>query len=174
MKDAHQYATGVCPGIGLGAEADLTGDDRGAQISLSEIVLCRDLSIFCPSVLTILIFAENFLDTSYGQMLGRRMDHVDDLGFNFHGSFIELSIRDEQATQVHRRRQKGSKDADENLNFFITLGIPSPNPAPPGANGHSSTESDKEPCYKRCNGPPPGCPATALCQRPPEAPSVKG
>ena len=38
VEDGGEDATGVSAGLGVGAEADFAGDDRGAEVSLGQVV----------------------------------------------------------------------------------------------------------------------------------------
>jgi len=79
MEGGHQNATGLGLSIGLRAEADFASNDRGPEISLSQIVICRNAPVFGPPIHPIRIVIKDFLDATDGQMMSGSMNHLNEL-----------------------------------------------------------------------------------------------
>jgi hypothetical protein len=50
IKDAHENTACICARVRDGAETDLSGNDRGSEISFGEIVFSRHLTVVHPMI----------------------------------------------------------------------------------------------------------------------------
>ena len=67
--------------MGLGAEADLSSDDGGAQFAFAAVVIGGDSAVKGPVVKSLGVVAKDILDAANGQVLGGRLTDRDDLLF---------------------------------------------------------------------------------------------
>lgn len=63
VKDAHEDTACICTRVRDRAETDLSGNDRGSEISFGEIVLSRHLTLVHPMIEARSIVLKDVLNT---------------------------------------------------------------------------------------------------------------
>ena len=64
VKDAHEDTACICTRVRDRAETDLSGNDRGSEISFGEIVFGRDLTVVHPMIETRSMVLKDVLDAT--------------------------------------------------------------------------------------------------------------
>ena len=101
VKDTHQGATRMGTRIRGRAEANLSGDDGGPEVTLREVVFSRDLSVLCPMIEAMSVIPEEILDVSDSEVQGRSLDSDNDLDFGFCGFLIKLGSAGGLVSETH-------------------------------------------------------------------------
>lgn len=79
VQDRHERFTCSGAGIRLRTEADVSGDDQGAQVAFSEVVVGWDAAIRGPVIQAAGFFSEDVLKHLDGGMTGLGRDDLDDV-----------------------------------------------------------------------------------------------
>ena len=108
VQDAREDLTGPCAAEGLGTEADLAGDDGGAEVALGLIVVGRDAAVVGPVVEAVWVFAENALDVPDARMTRLARGDLDDRLLETTGSSSEWFVRDRPGAQLDGLGEQGA------------------------------------------------------------------
>ena len=119
VQDRHECLARVGSGVGLGAEADFSGDDEGPKVSLGEVVVGWHVAVIGPMVKPVGVLAEDVLDCLDGGMPGASLDGLDDSVLDSSGLAFELPVGDGQGAEAHGGGQQGGKGFYEALDFGV-------------------------------------------------------
>ena len=95
VQDRHERLERLRPGIGLGAEADLPGDDEVAQVAFGQVVVRGDVAVVGPVVESVAVLSEDVLDLLDRGMVRVAMCDLDDPALEPGRLLIELGVTQE-------------------------------------------------------------------------------
>ena len=73
VKHSHQHPSGLGTRLGLGTKAHLAGNHRWTQLSLGQVAVRRNASVFGPMLQEMLVCMEHLLETALSKMPCRAM-----------------------------------------------------------------------------------------------------
>jgi len=113
MQHTHEGFAGPGARIGLGAEADFSGDDQWPKFTLGEVVVGRNRPIGSPVIKSIGFLTKDVLYLLDGWMPGRAVCDLDDFVFDFFSLLFELFVTYLHCAQAHGIGQLLSKRLDK-------------------------------------------------------------